>query len=435
MKYAYSALSVIVMFFIQLQSVSMAQSSGIDDEIKYIHAGKLVDVVSDKVLDNQMITVQGERIIEVGPWDDDISPILVIDWSEYTVLPGLIDGHTHLLGDIQSDDVLAPLKLSREDDIALGVINAKKTLKAGFTSVIDVGSYRAFTDVALRDAINQGEVMGPRMWVAGAYITISGGGGEVTGLDTDVEIPDDFRRGVANNEREVRMRVRDLIAGGADLIKMIATGAVLTVGTDPGEPEFNEQEIRAAVEEAAKFGKYVTAHAHGAEGIKMAVRAGVRSIQHGSLMDDEGLALMKQHGTWLVADIYNGDYIKEVGTAQGWPEETLRKNDETTETQRAVFTKAVNLGVNIAFGTDSGVYPHGDNAHQMAYMVKYGLTPMQAIKSATLWGARSMSLEDSIGSITPGKFADMIAVKGDVLNDIKLLEHVDAVIKGGKIIH
>ncbi len=416
---------------IMAPSSSLAQSQ--NDEV-YIHAGKMIDVISGKLLINQMIKVKGDRIIEVGPWNDNMDIVPIIDWSDYTILPGLIDGHTHLLGNIQSQDVLAPLHSSREEDVALGVINADKTLKAGFTSVIDVGSYRAFTDVILRDAINQGKVQGPRMWVAGAYITVSGGGGEVTGLDTDVEIPDDFRFGVANNQQQVRTRVRALLAGNVDLIKVIATGAVLTMGTDPGKPEFNEQEIRAAVEEAAKYGKYVTAHAHGAEGIKMAIRAGVRSIQHGSLMDDEGLAMMKESGTWLVADIYNGDYINEVGTAQHWPAEIMKKNDETTNTQREVFSKAVKLGINIAFGTDSGVYPHGDNARQMAYMVKYGLTPMQAIKSATIWGAQAMSLEKDIGSISPGKYADMIGVKGDVLKDISLLEHVDAVIKGGKLI-
>lgn len=417
-----------------LSCQSPEQTSGNEGDLVYIHAGKLIDVEASTLLMDQMITVRGERIVEVQPWNKRVAPSVVIDWSDYTVLPGLIDGHTHLVGDIQSDDVMAPLKATPEQDVALGRVHAEITLKAGFTSVIDVGSYQAFTDVTLRDLINADKAIGPRMWVAGAYITIPGGGGEVIGLDTGVDIPEAFRRGVAENEAEVRSRVRDLIAGDVDFIKMIATGAVLTVGTDPGEPELNEAEIRAAVEEAAKYGNYVTAHAHGAEGIKMAIRAGVRSIQHGSMMDDEGLALMKKHGIWLVADIYNGDYIKEVGTAQGWPAETLRKNDETTETQRVVFAKAVKLGINIAYGTDSGVYPHGTNARQMAYMVRYGLTPMQAMQSATIWGARAISLDADIGSIKAGKFADMIAVKGDVLQDITLLEQVEAVIKGGKIV-
>ncbi|MCP5381929.1 MAG: amidohydrolase family protein [Kordiimonadaceae bacterium] len=394
----------------------------------------MIDVINDKILENQIITVNNQRIVDISPKEKDFSDPDMIDWSQYTVIPGLIDGHTHLVGDIQSDNVLAPLNASAEDDLELGMENAYKTLKAGFTSVIDVGSYRAFVDVTLRNEINSGKTLGPRMHVAGAYVTKPGGGGEVVGLDYGIEIPDEFRRGVAENEGQIRERVHYLINGGADLIKVIATGAVLTVGTEPGEPEFNESEIRAAVEEAAKYGKYVTAHAHGAEGIKMAIKAGVRSIQHGSLMDDEGINMMKERGTWLVADIYNGDYIKEVGTREGWPEETLRKNDETTDTQREVFSKAVKAGVNIAFGTDSGVYPHGTNAKQFAYMVRYGLTPLQAIKSATIWGARSMSLENDVGSISKGKYADLVAIKGDPLKDITLLEQVAAVIKGGQIV-
>ena len=405
-----------------------------DKGLVYVHAGHLIDVERGIVLDDQMIVIEGERIIDVKPWAEEAALSGVVDWSAYTVMPGMIDGHSHLLGDIQSEDPMAPLEGTRQDDIDMGVVNALKTLKAGFTTVIDVGSYRVFTDVELRDKINAGEVPGPRMMVAGAYITVPGGGGEVIGLDAGVEIPDEFRAGVASGEKEVQERVRYLLDGGADFIKVIATGAVLTVGTDPGEPEFNEAELRAAVEEAAKDGKYVTAHAHGAEGIKMAVRAGVRSIQHGSLADEEALQMMKEHGTWLVADIYNGDYIKEVGTAQGWPEETMRKNDETTETQRAAFKRATEIGVNIAYGTDSGVYPHGDNAKQMPYMVRYGLTPMQAIQSATIWGARSMSLEENVGSIAPGKYADMIAVSNNVLEDLGVLENVNAVIKGGKLV-
>jgi len=405
-----------------------------DEKTTYIRAGKLIDVITDQVHQDQMIEVKNGRIMAVTAWSAPPKTTHVIDWSDYTVLPGLIDGHSHLIGNIQSNDVTAPLKYSREEDIAIGIKNAEKTIKAGFTSVIDLGAYRGYTDVELRDAINNGDVLGPRMWVSGAYVTATGGGGEVVGSNQGVEIPDEFRMGVADNEQEVRAQVNKLLSNGADHIKMIATGAVLTVGTEPGEPEFNEDEIRAAVEEAAKYGKYVTAHAHGAEGIKRAVRAGVRSIQHGSIMDDEGLKMMKEAGTWLVADIYNGDYINEVGAAENWPEETMRKNRETTETQRVVFTKAVDLGVNIAFGTDSGVYPHGNNGKQFAYMVRYGLTPMQAIKSATIWGAQVMSHEDEIGSISIGKYADMIAIKGDVLNDITLLEHVDGVIKGGELV-
>jgi imidazolonepropionase-like amidohydrolase len=197
--------------------------------------------------------------------------------------------------------------------------------------------------------------------------------------------------------------------------------------------EFSEEEMRAAVEEAAQYGTFVAAHAHGAEGIKMAVRAGVRSIEHGSLADDEALQLMKEHGTWLVADIWNGDYIASEGRRQGWSEEILRKNDETTETQRQAFRKAVALGVRIAYGTDSGVYPHGMNARQLPYMVRYGMTPMQAVQSATIDAARLMGWESRVGSVSTGKYADLIAVQGDPLADLGLLANVEFVMKGGAI--
>ncbi|MBY0423269.1 MAG: amidohydrolase family protein, partial [Parvularculaceae bacterium] len=220
----------------------------------------------------------------------------------------------------------------------------------------------------------------------------------------------------------------------ADFLKLIATGAVLTQGTEPGAPELSEDEMRAAVDVAREFGTYATAHAHGAEGAKAAIRAGVRSIEHGSLLDDEALRMMKKRGVWLVADIYNGDYIDAVGTRDGWPEETLRKNRETTETQRAVFSKAVRMGVRIAYGTDSGVYPHGDNAKQFRYMVRYGMTPMEAIRSATLSPARLMGLEKDVGAVAPGRFADFIAVAGDPSADVSALENVEGVVKGGVVV-
>ncbi|MEO5831359.1 MAG: amidohydrolase family protein, partial [Rhodanobacter sp.] len=273
---------------------------------------------------------------------------------------------------------------------------------------------------------------GPRMFVAGAYVTIPQGGGEVTGLPPGTVVPPEFRRGVANSPAEVRQRVDDILAGGADFIKVIATGAVLTPGTEPGKSEFSEAEIRAAVDEAARHGTFVAAHAHGAQGIKDAVRAGVRSIEHGSLIDDEGIALMKQHGTWLVADIYDGDYIDSVGRKQGWAAETLRKNTDTTEAQREGFRKAVKAGVKMAFGTDAGVYPHGDNAKQFAYMVRYGMTPLQAIRSATINAAQLLDQQQTLGSIAPGKSADMLAVACDPLQNIECLRQVRGVLKIGQ---
>jgi imidazolonepropionase-like amidohydrolase len=254
------------------------------------------------------------------------------------------------------------------------------------------------------------------------------------GLPAGTEIPEDMRLGVASTPAEIANRSEFLIANGADQLKLIATGAVLAVGTEPGEQELSEEAMRAAVTVATKHGTYATAHAHGAAGIKAAIRAGVRSIEHASLIDDEGLALAKAKGVWLVMDVYDGDWIEEVGTREKWPADYLRKNRETTEEQRAAFTKAVRMGVKLGYGTDAGVYPHGLNARQFAYMVRYGMTPMQAIQSATINAARLMGKSVDLGSIAPGRFADLVAVGGDVLADVKRLESVTHVMKGGGIV-
>jgi imidazolonepropionase-like amidohydrolase len=399
-----------------------------------IRAGRLVDVERGEVRRDQVVLVRGSRIEAVLPGSAKVpSGARLVDLSRYTVLPGLIDCHAHLVGDATSADVLLPLERSEAQEAFSGVRNARATLLAGFTTVRDVGTYRAFVDVALRDAINDGSVIGPRMKVAGAYVTVSTGAGELVGAAPDVTLPATFRYGVANSADQVRERVRAILNGGADFIKILATGAVFTRGTKPGVSEYTEDQIRAAVEQAAEYGTFVAAHAHGAEGIKRAVRAGVRSIEHGSLPDDEAIALMKERGTWLVADIWNGDYTDSVGREQKWPEDILRKNTETTEIQRVGFRKAVALGVKLAYGTDSGIYPHGLNAKQLPYMVKYGMSPMQAIQAATISAADLMQWKDSIGSLTPGKYADIIAVQGDAMADLASFGKVGFVMKGGVV--
>src|SRR5262245_11264097 len=414
-----------------LTTIGLASAAAAETVV--VRAGKMLDVEHGEYLADRAIRIEDGRIVSVTPWTSGSrSGGRFVDWSAYTVLPGFIDLHTHLVGDISSADVTAPLSSSAARDALIGAVHAQATLAAGFTTVRDVGTYRAFVDVSLRNAINAGQVDGPRMFVAGAYVTAPNGGGEVTGLPAGMVVPDEMRRGVAKGPDEVRRVVRELLAGGADFIKIIATGAVFTSGTTPSVPEYSEQEIRAAVEEAAKAGTFVVAHAHGAEGIKNAVRAGVRTIEHGSYLDDEGIALMVKHGTWLVADIYNGDYTEEIGTRDGWPEEILRKNRETTDVQRQAFAKAVKAGVRIGFGTDSGIYPHGDNARQFAYMVKYGMTPLGAIRAATIEAAASLGRSQDFGSIAPGKYADMIAIEGDPLADIERLRRVAGVIKEGR---
>lgn len=404
------------------------------DGVVRVRAGRLVDVVAGEALHDRVVRIRGDRIEAVDP--DGGSPV-DIDLSAYTLLPGLIDCHAHLIGEIDSGHGYASLvQRTGAQEALTGVRNARDTILAGFTTVRDVGTFRAFVDVALRDAIEAGDVLGPRMRCAGAYVTSSSGGGDITGLapDVDAVVPRELRFGVANSADEVRKVVREILHGGADFIKIIATGAVLTEGTTPSAPEFSEAEIRAAVEESDLYGTHVAAHAHGAEGIARAVRAGVRSIEHGSLMDDRAIALMAEHGTHLVADIWSGDWMIEQGRRDGWSPSVMRKLEETTDVQRQGFAKAVEAGVRIAFGTDSGTYPHGMNARQFAYMVKFGMTPMEAIRSATLVAAELIGSRGEVGVIAPGAFADLIAVTGDPLADVDLLTDVAFVMKGGDVV-
>ena len=400
----------------------------------YIETGRLLDVQAGQVLTGHCIRIAADKITAVGPCGATPAGSERLDWSAYTVLPGLMDLHTHLADAGQSADLGLPLKTSPAATALIGAHNARLTLEAGFTTVRDVGTYRGLTDIALRDAINAGHVPGPRMFVAGAYITIPKGGGELNGVIPNDQLPSDMRLGVASTPEEAAAKTAFLIEQGADFIKTIATGAVLAIGTEPGEPEMTEDQLRAVVETARAKGVFVTAHAHGAVGIKNAIRAGVRSIEHASLIDEEGLALSKSKGVWLVMDVFNGDYIDEVGTHEGWPAEYLRKNRETTDVQRQMFRRGVEMGVPIAFGTDSGVYPHGLNARQFAYMVRHGMTPMQAIQSATRDAAKVMMREKDVGAIAVGRFGDLVAVEGDPSRDIRTLERVKGVIKGGQLV-
>ena len=397
-------------------------------EVTVIKAGRLIDTETGTVRNEQMIVVRDGRIASVGTAATPPPGARVIDLSGQTVLPGLIDCHTHLIGDMEDQDPLSELRHTAAQRALQSLPNARTVLLAGFTTVRDVGSYRALVDVALRDAINRGDVVGPRMYVAGAYVTITGGAGAVTGFAPDIALPWDLHFGTANSVDEVRERVRRLAGERVDLIKVLATGAVLTHNSNPRAREFTFEELQAAVQEARNFGLKVAAHAHGAEGIKNAVRAGAASIEHGSLMDDEGRALMKQAGTYLVPTLE----VKEcVGT--NYTPEFIKKGQALFQLAAANFRKAVQAGVKIAFGTDIFVCPYGRNAREFTLMVEGGMTPMQAIQSATVAGADLIGVGDQVGSIVPGKLADIIAVRADPLRDVSSLEHVSFVMKQGQV--
>jgi imidazolonepropionase-like amidohydrolase len=401
-----------------------------------VHAGRVIDPAQAMVMTDQRIRDVDGKIAAVSPWRD-ADGAAAVDWSRYTVLPGLIDLHTHLAdGAIDEGDAdpAGPLKRSEARTILKGAKAASIELRSGFTTVRDVGVYRGLTDIALRDAINAGEVEGPRMFVAGGYITTPGGGGEIDALAPDVPVPEAFRMGEVHNPSEARDRARYFLDHGADFIKLIATGAVLAIGSEPGALELSPEEMKAACDEAKLRGSYCIAHAHGAEGIKAAIRAGARTIEHASYLDAEGIALAKKNGVWLDMDIYNGDWINEVGTKQGWPAEYLRKNLETTDVQRRGFAAAVKAGAKMTFGTDAGVYPYGLGARQFAYMVRYGMSPMQAIQAATSEAARALGKEGEVGAVSAGAYGDLVAVSGDPLSDIRTLEQVAGVMKEGRLV-
>jgi imidazolonepropionase-like amidohydrolase len=391
-----------------------------------LRCGSLIDGSSDGASHNVTVVIVDGRISQVGAGARAPRGVPVVDLGEYTCLPGLIDMHTHLVdrpGD--TADLSVFYRRTLEDQVAFGRENARVTLMAGFTSVRDVGTYVAWADRALRDEINAGRTIGPRIQAAGFYLTIPGERGP-----RHQAMPEEYHHG-AHAVAARRIPRRPGIGGGADVLKVIASGAVLAFGGVPGDPEMTPEEIAAVVEVAHAAGLRVAAHAHGARSIREAIGAGVDTIEHASLIDDAGIELARERGVALSMDIYNGDYIDTEGRAQGWPEEFLRKNIETTEAQRQGFTRAHRAGVDIVFGTDAAVYPHGLNARQFPIMVERGMSPMEAIQSATSVAARYMGRADQVGRIAPGLYGDVIAVRGDPLVDIRALGDVAVVIKGG----
>ena len=403
-------------------------------QVTVIKAGRLIQPDQGTVGSDQVIVIRANKIEAVGSGLAIPAGATVIDLSKMTVLPGLIDCHTHLAdGKFGEGDPVFQLQKSASQTVLESVRNARVTLESGFTAVRDVGVYRALNDVALRDAINRGDIIGPRMFVAGAYVTITGGAGAMTGMAPDIQLPWDFHYGEANSPWEVRQKIRLLAHDGVDHIKVLSSGAVLTHGSNPKSQEFTPEELQAAVDEASHFGLRVAAHAHSADGIKNAIRAGAASVEHATMIDDEGIALAKQRGTYLDMDIYDDECIQEQGKAGTMPKDFLEHDRELGELQRQNFGKAVKAGVKLAFGTDAGVCDYGTAGKQFAFMVKYGMTPMQAIQAATSSAADLLGRSDQIGSIKKGKFADVIAVAGDPLKDVSLLENVQFVMKDGKV--
>jgi imidazolonepropionase-like amidohydrolase len=412
-----------------MMAAAHAQAADAPPKRTAIRAARMIDPKSKQVVSNAVIVVEGDRIKEAGASIPLPPNVEVLDLGSATLLPGLADCHTHIT--FQAGNYYEELfRKSAIDRAIIAPVYAERTLKAGFTSIRDV-SAGELVDVALKRAIEAGTIPGPRMQVATLGIGSTGGHADLVGFSPYIKLQE--FSAIADGVDEVRKAVRFQIKQGADVIKLFATAGVLSEEESVGAPQYTPEEMRAVVEEARMWGKKVAAHAHGAEGIKRAIRAGVASIEHGSLIDDEGIRLMKESGTYLVADIYNDDYILSEFKRLNYPQRTIDKEKLVGLQQRQNFERAVKAGVKIAYGTDAGIYPHGWNGKQFAHMVKWGMTPIQAIQAATINAADLLGWSDRIGRIAPGLYADIIAVEGDPLKDVTELERVTFVMKGGVV--
>ena len=413
-----------------LALLSLAAAPAPAPKIIAVRAGRLIDGQGGPPIRDAVILIQGDRVTAAGSGLAIPAGAEVIDLSRKTVLPGLIDCHTHLTQ--QSGDYYEDLfRRSPIDKAIVAPVYARRTLEAGFTTVRDVGAAE-FIDVALRNAINRGDVVGPRMLVATLAVGSTGGHNDLSGFSPYLRF-DNFS-GVADGPAEIRKLIRLEVKNGADWIKVMATGGVLSEEESVGGPQYSQEELDAVVSEAAMWGKKVAAHAHGTEGIKRAARAGVASIEHGGLIDDEGIALLKQKGIYLVPDIYTDEYILAEADHLGLPPKMIEKEKELRKHQLVNWKRAIAAGVKLAFGTDAGVYPHGQNAHQFHSLLDLGLTPAQVIRMATVNAADLLGWSDRVGTLTPGHYADLIAVDGDPLTDVTELERVRFVMKGGMVV-
>lgn len=400
-----------------------------------IQCGTLIDGLANEPAGNSTVVIRDGRIESVTAGYSAPQGLPLLDLRGYTCLPGLIDMHTHVTETSQDTaDMKVFLRRTPAEQAELSSKQAGETLRAGFTSIRNVGNYRAWADRELREAIDSGKVAGPRMQIVGYYLTIPNGGGDliIPGMKPE-EIPAEYHAGVARTPAEFRDKAQQAVDGGADALKVIASGAVLAHGGVPGSPEVDEESLKAIGEVARAAGAKLAAHAHGALSIKQAIRAGADTIEHASLIDDEAIQMARDKKVALAMDVYNGDYIDTEGRKQNWPEEFLRKNIETTDAQREGFRRAHAAGAPIVYATDAGVFPHGLNARQFPIMVEYGMTPMEAIRSATSVAAHYLGWDDRVGALAPGRFGDLIAVQGDPLQDITRLQEVSAVVKGGLV--
>ena len=414
-----------------LLSLGLAARAQESTAIHVVKASRLIDTKNGRVVNNPIVLINGDRIQAVGRSGEVSIPSgsKVLDLGGATLLPGLIDLHTHLNDEPEFHGV-AFHTLSAPRMAIIGAKGARMTLDVGFTTVRNVGSSH-YADVALRDGINAGDVPGPRMQVSGPMIGSTGSHCDYTYLAPEFHYADE---GVANGVPAVQEKVREVLKYGADWVKFCASGGVFSQGDLPDDVQFSPEEMVAIVEEGHRHGKKVAAHAHGTRAIIEAVMAGVDTIEHGSVLDDEAIRLMKEHGTYLVADIYDDDFILQHGKEYGYTDENLAKEKMLGQKQRDSFRRAVQAGVKVGYGTDTGSIPFGQNGKQFFYMVKYGLTPMQAIQSATTWAADVMNWSDRVGSLDPGKYADLIAVTGNPIEDITTLERVPFVMKGGLVV-
>ena len=395
-----------------------------------IYAGAVLDVADGSVKKDQTIVVRDNRIVSIAKRDGRSAPTgaTVIDLSDKTLLPGLMDMHVHLSGDAETP-FFARMAYSIPRQTVVAVKNAKKTLMSGFTTVRNVGA-AGYSVIGVRDGINDGDIIGPRIWAVGHSLGITGGHCDNNFFPPEMEVTSG---GVADGTDAVRQKVRENIKYGANAIKLCATGGVFSKGTKVGIQQYSVDEMKAAVEEAHRRNVTVAAHAHGTDGIKAAIVAGVDSVEHVSFLDDEGIELAKRFGTYFSMDIYNTEYTLSFGEQNGVPEENLNKERQVSKRQRESFGKAVKAGVNMVFGSDAAIYPHGDNPKQLSRMVKFGMTPLQALQAATVNSAALLKQENDLGQVKEGFLADIIAVEGDPLKDITVLENVSFVMKDGDV--